>query len=110
MPMIVQVQRNAAAPQLGDIEARQPRVFYKYHYHNSERHVVEKVVGYTCSFCQMACRSFPVRYQLYRKANKTVSVGFIVMAVIPESRRVRRQDASVPSAPRTQPLNLHGSA
>lgn len=40
------------------------RVFYQYFYHNDERHVVEKVVGYRCSFCEMACRSLTVGSEL----------------------------------------------
>jgi hypothetical protein len=48
-------------PQLPGRSDSKVRVFYQYFYHNDERHVVEKMVGYKCAFCQMACRSLTVR-------------------------------------------------
>ena len=35
-------------------------MFYQYFYHDGDRHVVEKIAGYSCSFCLMTCRSLIV--------------------------------------------------
>lgn len=59
--MHYKLRRESAAPLLANKADSRVRVFYQYFYHHDDRHVVEKVVGYRCSFCEMPCRSLTVR-------------------------------------------------
>lgn len=72
----VEVRREHAASVLPHRTDSKVRVFYQYFYHNDERHVVEKVVGYRCSFCEMACRSLTGLQQHLEATHDLFVYGF----------------------------------